>query len=175
MSTPLLAAIHLAAFSIVFGIEPRADVGDAAFADFARDRGGLAIEPTIALAIAQQNFRVLILGTQQLGPEGRFAGSPLAFNGDGIDQRVILFDATAKQFAQRTRLALGLQAVVFVFHRRALPENEMAARADVVGEILCRRIGQNVQAGSDDEFVGRKIRCRRKDVDGLRDAGGARA
>jgi hypothetical protein len=39
-------------------VEPRADVGDAAFADFARDYGGLVVEPTITFSVALDDFGV---------------------------------------------------------------------------------------------------------------------
>src|SRR5271163_1746436 len=39
-------------------VEPRADVGDAALADFAGNGGGLVVEPSVAEAVGEDGFGV---------------------------------------------------------------------------------------------------------------------
>ena len=151
------------------GVEPGGDVGDAAFADLAGDGGGLAVEPAVAFSVAHEDFGVGGGGGELLGPDGRGGGAPLPGDGDGGVDGVELLDAAAEEFGERARAALGLEAVVGVLHGGALAEDEMAAIADVVHEIAGGVVGEDGEAGGDDELVGAERGGGLNDVDGLAD------
>ncbi len=152
-----------------FGIEPSADVGDASVADFASECGGLVVEPAVGFTVAKKDFGVGSGGGEVFGPEGGFAVAPLPFHGNGRDERVVLLDVCAEKIGERAGLTGRLEAVVVVLHGGALAENEVTAIADVGGEIAGGGFGEDIEAGSDDEFVRRKIGGGRDDVDGLRE------
>jgi hypothetical protein len=86
-----------------------------------------------------------ILHAQLLRPYLSRPGTPVTRNGDVLIQRIELLHSTAQHSRQRTGLPLRLKSVVVVLHRAALPKHQMPATVHIVQQILCLRIGQQVQ------------------------------
>ena len=51
------------------------------------------------------------------------------------------------------RVGVRLQAIVFVFHGRALAKNQVAALANIVDQIFRGCIGQHIKSGRDNQLV----------------------
>ena len=134
-------------------VEPRADVGDAAFADLAGDDSGLIVEPAVTLSITFDDFGVRRLDAELLGPDVGGAGAEVAGEGDIGIEGVELIDTATQEGRQRSGLALGLEGVEFVLHGRAWTEEEMASVADPGHEAIGRGLGDDVEAGELDNLV----------------------
>src|SRR6185437_15828792 len=97
-------------------IHPCADIGDLAFANLARNYGGLPVEPPIALAIRHEHLRVRCRDAELHGPYLRGSVTPDAAYGNRVLRfvidRVELLDPSSEQAGQRTRFAFRPKPIV---------------------------------------------------------------
>src|SRR5207253_1640931 len=87
-------------------IELRSDIGDVSLAVSAGDHGGLIVEPSVALAVLQQNFVPGREALQLLRPDAGLTAAPRTCNRKIFFERIVLFDARAQRIHEESRLSL---------------------------------------------------------------------